>query len=76
MHFVLQIKLAMRSEGSCIRRYEPDVSKAAHNSISLFFKTNRTSNNLNLAFLGHGDAEDFMSLEIVNERVRFAWDIG
>ena len=49
---LFQIKIAMRSDGNCIRRYEPEVESSVSTTLSLMFKTNRTGSNLLLAFLG------------------------
>ena len=49
----LQIKIAIRSQGDCVRRYEPKMEPSTNNKIVLHFSTNDTDTDMLLFHVGH-----------------------
>ncbi|XP_006823268.2 laminin subunit alpha-2-like, partial [Saccoglossus kowalevskii] len=69
------IKVSVGSSATCIRAYRPEVSASFHNKIVINFKTT-TADNL-LLYIGSSEtADDYMSMETIQGKVKFQWDVG
>ena len=70
--FSFQIKIAIKSTGDCVRRYEPKLEPSTNNKILLHFQTNNTNEDMLLFHLGK-DGEQvqlaFVHSSIVKVRV-------
>ncbi|XP_071118715.1 laminin subunit alpha-2-like [Haliotis cracherodii] len=69
------MKLSMKGDGRCVRSYRSISQPGATNDISFGFKLNKTQDSMLLVLIQKSQQE-FLALELINNRIRFTWDNG
>ncbi|XP_041500327.1 laminin subunit alpha-1-like [Microtus oregoni] len=68
------IKVAVSADRDCIRAYQPQISSANYNTLTLTVKTQEPDNLL--FYLGSSTSSDFLAVEMRRGKVAFLWDLG
>ncbi|KAL3869140.1 hypothetical protein ACJMK2_041857 [Sinanodonta woodiana] len=70
-----KIKVSLSAEGKCVKKFRPIAMPGTVNSISFAFKTTRPADTMMIIFI-QKSKQEFLSVELVNRKVRFNWNIG
>ncbi|XP_070709007.1 laminin subunit alpha-1 [Pempheris klunzingeri] len=68
------IKVAVQTDGGCVRSYRPQISSSNFNTLNLILKTSSQDNLL--LYLGSNTTADFLALQTRGGRVSLLWDLG
>ncbi|KAK7100471.1 laminin subunit alpha-2-like isoform X2 [Littorina saxatilis] len=69
------MKMSLSGEGNCVRSYRSQLSPGVSNEIRMGVKLNRTGVDMLLLLLQESPQE-YLALEIRDNKVRFSWDVG
>ncbi|XP_076462895.1 laminin subunit alpha-2-like isoform X2 [Babylonia areolata] len=69
------MKMSLSGEGKCARSYRSELGPGVTNEIRLAFKVNRTGVDMLLLLLQES-SQEYMALEVKDNKVRFSWNVG
>ncbi|KAL8600730.1 hypothetical protein ACOMHN_057318 [Nucella lapillus] len=69
------MKLSLSGEGNCVRSYRSELGPGVTNEVRLAVKLNRTNVDMLLLLLQQSP-EEYLALEVKDNKVRFSWNVG